>query len=332
MKCFNFCTLFDTNYSAQGLAMYKSLEKHCKDFHLYIFAFDETLPHILKKLHLKYATVIPLSEFEDEELLQVKPTRTRGEYCWTCSSSTILYCIEKYNLSQCTYIDSDLFFFSDPSILIEEMNENEDVLITSHRYTPEYDQTATSGKYCVQFMTFRNTDNGLRILRWWRNACLEWCYNRLEDGKFGDQKYLDDWPKRFKGVHELNNLGGGVAPWNMQQYEFYKNNSSIEGTELDTHRNFNLIFFHFHGLRCYRKGLLREYRYTDYTLPRSTRKTIYNSYLPHLILSHYRIKMIFPKANCSYDQRIEYPTYKRWFKEIFLRLKNHKKGYLYWIG
>jgi hypothetical protein len=332
MAKYNFCTLFDTNYSAQGLAMYKSLKRYCKDFHLYIFAFDETLPHILKKIHPKHATVIPLSEFEDEELLKVKPTRTRGEYCWTCSSSTILYCIKKYDLSHCTYIDSDLYFYANPSILIEEMGESDDVLITSHRYTSDYDQTNTSGKYCVQFMTFKNTENGLNILRWWRNACLDWCYNRMEDGKFGDQKYLDDWPERFNGVHELEHLGGGVSPWNMQQYSFHRKKSGIEGTELDTQKHFNLIFFHFHGLRCHRKGLLREYRYTVYRLPRSVRKYIYNSYLPRLIWSHYRIRMISPRSNCSNDQKIEFPTYKRWFKEIFQRFRNHEKGYLYWIG
>ena len=332
MAKYNFCTLFDTNYSAQGLAMYKSLKKHCKDFHLYIFAFDETLPRILKRLHLKYATVIPLSEFEDEELLKVKPTRTRGEYCWTCSSSTILYCIEKYNLSHCTYIDSDLCFFANPAVLIEEMSDNEDVLITSHRYTSEYDQTSTSGKYCVQFMTFRNTENGLNILRWWRDACLEWCYNRFEDGRFGDQKYLDDWPQRFKGVHELKHLGGGVAPWNMQQYTFSKKNKIIKGTELASNTNFNLIFFHFHYLKCFHKGLLKEFRYTHYPLPDTVRKVIYNPYLLTLILCHYIIKSKSLRANCLNTKQIEYPTYYKWLKIIAQRIKRHEKEYLYWIG
>lgn len=38
---FNFCTLFDSYYLDKGIALYESLEKVCKDFHLYIFCFDK---------------------------------------------------------------------------------------------------------------------------------------------------------------------------------------------------------------------------------------------------------------------------------------------------
>ena len=85
----NFCTLFDSGYLSRGLAMYESLNRHCKDFHLYVFAFNDECFSVLKSLYLANMTVISLPEFEDEELLKVKPTRSRGEYCWTCSSSTI---------------------------------------------------------------------------------------------------------------------------------------------------------------------------------------------------------------------------------------------------
>ena len=47
-----------------------------------------------------------------------------------------------------------MFFYSNPRVLYDEMGANS-VLITEHRYTKEYDQSATSGKYCVQFVTFK---------------------------------------------------------------------------------------------------------------------------------------------------------------------------------
>ena len=244
----HFCTLFDSRYLSRGLAMYRSLEQHCASFHLYIFAFDDLSHQTLRMLHLPHATVISLSEFEDEQLLTVKPTRTAGEYCWTCTPSTIRYCIQTYELDACTYIDADLLFFADPSVLIEEMGDRS-VLITEHRYSPAYDQSATSGIYCVQFICFKNTEDGMRVLNWWRAACLEWCYNRIEDGKFGDQKYLDDWSDRFSGVHELQHLGGGVAPWNVQQYDFEYREGALTGKERSSGTEFPVIFYHYHGFR-----------------------------------------------------------------------------------
>ncbi len=48
----NFCTLFDSRYMSRGMAMYESLKKHCNNFHLYIFAFDDPCYNFFKKMHL----------------------------------------------------------------------------------------------------------------------------------------------------------------------------------------------------------------------------------------------------------------------------------------
>jgi hypothetical protein len=250
----NFCTLFNSTYLTRGLAMYYSLERHCPDFRLYILAFDQNCYDTLNALNLANATIISLDEFEDAELLQVKATRTATEYCWTCTPVSIAYCISRFKLDSCTYIDADLMFYSDPKALLDEMGERS-VLITEHRYTQQYDQSEISGKYCVQFVCFRNDQRGQKVLQWWKQACINWCYNRVEENKFGDQKYLDDWCERFEGVHELQHLGGGVAPWNMQQYEFSRKPDGLMGTELATGRTFDLVFFHFHGFRYHKTNV-----------------------------------------------------------------------------
>ena len=105
-----------------------------------------------------------------------------------------------------------------------------------------YDQTDTSGIYCVQFMYFKNNLEGKKILSDWRKQCIKWCYNRFENGKFGDQKYLDNWPQKYSKLHILNNLGGGVAPWNVQQYKVLKN---LKFLKLSNKTKFNLIFLSF---------------------------------------------------------------------------------------
>jgi hypothetical protein len=162
-----------------------------------------------------------------------------------------LYSIDKYNLESCIYVDADIYFYSDPQVLVDEMGDKS-VLITEHRYTPSYNLSTESGIYCVQFMVFRNDEKGRLVLNWWRDRCIEWCYARHEDGKFGDQKYLDDWLTRFEGVHSLQNLGGGVAPWNLEQYHFVNENGRLNGREIASGNKFDLIFYHFHSLRLYK--------------------------------------------------------------------------------
>lgn len=270
--------------------------------HLYVFAFDDKCYEILKKMNFSNLTVISLSEFEDEALLSIKPTRSRGEYCWTCTSSTILYCLEKLKLSNCTYIDADMFFYSNPKVLIDEMPKGKHVLITEHRYTPQYDKSKLSGKYCVQFMYFDNSKKGLEVLRWWRDRCLEWCYNRHEDGKFGDQKYLDDWLERFDCVHNLAHLGGGLAPWNIQRFEVLSSSEYIllklkdsrdlntpytEGGEIEP------VFFHFHGVKLYENGAA-IYAPKMYILNKMTRQTFYEPYLKKLQLAQEHLRSFDP--------------------------------------
>ena len=90
--------------------MYESLNDHSPDFNLYIFAFDDLTYEILLNLNLNNVTVVSNNEFETEELKEIKKARSKAEYCWTCTPSVISYVIEKYNVPDCTYLDSDLFF------------------------------------------------------------------------------------------------------------------------------------------------------------------------------------------------------------------------------
>ena len=250
---YNFCTLFDSNYLTRGLALHESMVKYIPDFKLFIFAFDDRSHKILTKMKLKNTVVISLKEFEYPRLLEVKPTRSVAEYCWTSTSSTVLYVLDRFGVDNCTYIDADICFYSSPEPIFTEMGDNS-ILLTEHRYSPRYNKEVKSGRYCVQFVTFKNDERGRKALTWWRDRCLEWCYDRYEDGKFGDQLYLDDWTERFEGVHVMQHLGGGLAAWNVQQYDFVEINGKLTGKELSSGQQFDVIFYHYHYLRFFKGG------------------------------------------------------------------------------
>jgi hypothetical protein len=315
----HFCTLFDSNYLSRALAMYVSLEKYCQDFMLYCIAFDEKCLTILTDLHLPKMTVISLHDFEDPELLRVKQTRTRQEYCWTCSSSSILYCIEKYNLSMCTYVDADLLFFGNPKILLDEIKDNS-IMLTEERLRENSEKIEKNGRYCVQFMPFKNDDRGIKALTWWRERCIEWCYNRLEDGKNGDQKYLDDWTERFQGVHVMENMGGGVAPWNMFQYNIEKENDRFFVKEKRTGKRWPFIFYHFHSTKIFNiwHTITAIYHPYDYDLDRAT-KEIYDIYATYIAKVWETIKTVDSDFRKGFNSFSEYTSYiKRKIRKLVI--------------
>jgi hypothetical protein len=237
--------------------MYDSLKAQTSDFHLFIFAFDELTDEILRTLKLDLVTVISLREFETSELKEVKKSRTIAEYCWTCTPSTISYVLKKYDVPECTYIDADLYFYSDPAVLISEMkDENKSVLITEHRFSPlpKLYEEKRAGRFCVQFITFLKEEKSMQVLEHWRKQCIDWCFSRYEDGKFGDQKYLDDWPLTYENIHILQHQGGGIAPWNLTQYFFKKSESSITGKIIKNGSEFNVVFFHFQYVKFLKDG------------------------------------------------------------------------------
>lgn len=235
----NFCTLFDSYYLHKGIALYLSLERVTSDFHLYVMAFDKNSYEKLKSFGFDKMTVEFLDDFETPELLAVKPSRNKAEYCWTAGPSVIYHFLIKYKLDKITYLDSDLFFLSDP-IVIEKESGDCSVVITEQGISEE--DAKKYGRYCVQYLTFKNDKDGLGALTWWRDACIDWCFQIMEPTRYADQKYLDEFPNRWNNVYVLKNLGAGIAPWNMNKYQYTNDSLTYKG------ESWPLVFFHMHGV------------------------------------------------------------------------------------
>jgi hypothetical protein len=264
----NYVTLFDSLFLPQGLALHISMERHIKNYVLWILCVDDEVYDVLTKLNLPNVRLLKLSKLETPELLKVKLTRSKGEYCWTLTPFAPRFVFEAdASVPRVTYLDADMWFRKNPASIFREFDvSDKHVLITDHNYSPEHDQSATSGQYCVQFMTF-NRNGGEVVRKWWEDRCIEWCFARFEDNKFGDQKYLDDWPVKFsREVYVLENQELLLAPWNATRFPYVKS-----------------ICWHFHGLRIVDIGNNKYgVENGDYPLPESTRCNVYEIYLVDL--------------------------------------------------
>lgn len=277
-----FCTLFNANYLDKGIALYESLRNVCKsDFKLYVLAMDDKCFQILKDFNKDNLCPINLIDFETQELLNIKKYRSAAEYCWTCTPSLIKHIIINYNPDYCTYLDADMYFYSNPYSIIEEMRErNATVQITGHRFYPDEFESKSKivGKYCVEFNTFKNEENSLMLLNIWIEQCIQHCSIDGDGIYWGDQKYMDNWVDNYDFVIETNNLGAGVAPWNIAQYSlFYNDNNSVKlicnGIICE------LMFYHFQGIKYIEEKTINISVYGRRGIDDKLVQLLYNNYL-----------------------------------------------------
>ena len=317
---YEFCTLFDRNYLARGLVLHQSLMTRGGDFNLRVFCMDDETARLLRLLDLPRLEIVSLEELEslDSGLAEVKATRSHVEFMWTATPAVCLAALARdLALREITYLDADLQFFDDPRPIFEESG-NCSVAIVPHRYAPRWQRyEATSGVYNVEWLTFRRDGAGLEALQWWRERCLEWCRAAPEDGKFGDQAYLNDWPQRFEGVHVLQHPGAGLAPWNLEAHcvvvDERTGQLAVDGSEL--------IFFHHHGVRLIENdGLLsrlgsslgvylstvhdgRRIRWrSGYPVTPEHKRLIWDPYMVQIMEANARIKDVEPTFTSGFER------------------------------
>lgn len=275
-----FCTYFDRRYLARGLALYESLSAHCAAFELWVLCMDDVAYTELAQRKLTNLHPIALAELEaaDPDLLAVKAERTAIEYYFTCTPALPLHIFRRsMQVDAVTYLDADLFFFADPAPLFAELGTGS-IAIIGHRFPPQLRCRVAYGIYNVGWITFRRDDNGLACLHWWRARCLEWCYDRVEAGRYADQKYLDRWPELFAGVVVLQHKGANLAPWNLANFALTLADRQVLVDEQP------LVCFHFHGLQQLQPWLYHPHL-ADYKLgPPSAllRRQIYAPYIQTL--------------------------------------------------
>lgn len=247
-----FCTYFDHRYLARGLVMFQSLKRHCPTARLWVLCLSPECHQALTQLGWDGLIPIRLEDFErdDEPLRVAKKNRSPVEYYFTCTPSLPLFVLKQNTeINLITYLDSDLLFYSDPEPVYQEMGGHS-IAIIAHRFPPQHKWMEKNGIFNVGWLTFRRDEEGLACLNWWRERCNEWCYDYFEEDRFGDQKYLDRFPKLFRRLKIIEHKGANLAAWNLRNYRLYQRDGVLLVDDKP------LMFFHFQGLRKIAPGVV----------------------------------------------------------------------------
>lgn len=278
-----YCTYFDHRYAPRGVAMIRSLRRHSPDAEVFVLCLNDVAVTLLKELQEPGVAIVRLAELEaaDSELADARSDgRSIVEFFYTCTPSLIRHVFAKSQAEFVTYLDSDLWFFSDPQALYDEMGSSS-VLIIPHRYPPwRRDRYIQYGEFNVGWLTFRRDDAALVCLNWWRSRCLEWCRAQVDEAndRYADQRYLNRFSGQFSGVHVLEHPGANLAPWNIDHHilTFGQGVPLVDGRPL--------VFFHFHALKRIAASVFKT-PFADYgiALTRQMRTEIFLPYLFALV-------------------------------------------------
>lgn len=215
-----FCTSIESNQLFKAMALYYSLTRQAPGSALWVLCRDPATERVFADLPLPGLQALGLAELEAAEprLRVVRPDRTSIEYGYTCIPALLWHLLTRApDVGAITHLDADVWFLADPARVFEE-SVTGSITITPRRLPELRRDLARRGLYDSSWLTFMDDRVGREALAWWRNRCMEWCQDRVEDGKYAHVGYLDDWPTRFEGVHVMANPGAAVAPWNVAEH------------------------------------------------------------------------------------------------------------------
>lgn len=276
------CTLFDSFFLAQGLALIRSVERNSSiDIFWIVLAMDKPTFKVLKSLKKNNLHLLDINDFPDLELKLVRANRPWHEFCWTATPCLLKYCL---SISEpgtlVAYIDADCFFFGDIVEICEPFSDGVNIAIHEHRFSPDRsDWLAKSGRFNVGVVAGVKSDEFCKCIDRWRSQVLHRSDVDPQTGHCGDQGYLNEWPNLYTSLYIYESPGIGLAPWNIKNYKI---KSEDEQFEID---NRPLIFFHFSAIEfiSFSRNLALFVCATGYLKMKGGEKQIYRKYVKELM-------------------------------------------------
>lgn len=211
----DFMMLFDRQYSDEGLICLNSIKAQSATSAVYVLCLQDMIagdveaaggiPLLIQNLEAKFPSI----------------GRKRYERPWAPYTQSVKPFLPEYIYSEypeadvLTYVDSDFYFWGDPSEITTEFADYSFMVTTRGRHSECF--------FNGGCFTCRNDRYALEFLAWWQSQCIEWClWGPGPNGAFGEEGYLNiirTEPERFANTHVCAHPGINTAPWNVAEYD-----------------------------------------------------------------------------------------------------------------
>lgn len=309
-----YCTIFDDNYLARALALYESLMRVNEAATFAFFCIDAKSAGLLTALKLERSIVLTHDEFATAQLLELRASRSQGEYCWTCKPFALLYLMRSVPKADwVVYVDTDMMFFADPDEALPAPDAH--YLLAPHGFHSGFAaHEKSAGKHNAGYVAVRCSRQGEQAIAWWKDRCVESCSVIPTATTFADQKYLDRFAELFPFGVSAHHKGLNVAPWNIENFSVKTHAGRVHVDDVP------LLLYHFQGLQLFDNGTASLY-IGDMRIRDVLRVNIYQPHLLALLRAFASIKAVDPTFASGLGKRRKYlgNVVKRAFKTLTKR-------------
>lgn len=219
-------TVCNSDFLAQARTLADSFRED--DFDFYVGCTD-LASHTLNSTESKIEVIGADKLLNQEEFRKLK-YRNIVEFCTAIKPFTLSFLLGR-GYENIFYFDPDIFIYN-TKFIFDLSRDSASINLTPHSIKPENCfmqelKRTEFGIFNLGFLHVKNDINGAELCKWWKQRCLDDCYDDIASGVFTDQKFFDLVPALFDNVRVLRRLDLNLAYWNFALYEPLINPESV---------------------------------------------------------------------------------------------------------
>lgn len=278
-------TICSNNYLGQAKALGDSLLKTNPDYKFFIGLVDTLSPDINYESEIGHLIIpakdIGIASFDDlwkrYNIIELN----------TCVKPFYLEYFTDQNpdLTHLMYFDPDTFIYGNLCDIEDELNGDIEIILTPHILTPipldgkmpNEHLFLNFGTYNLGFIGIKNPKNNMFFFKWWGERTYQMGFDRVSEGLFVDQLWMNFTPIFQNNVVVSKNFGLNMGPWNLHERYLTKNQKWV------VNENTELVFYHFSNYKYDSPEILANY-YDRFTFcDRNDLAVLYKDYLDILL-------------------------------------------------
>ncbi|RZK32809.1 MAG: hypothetical protein EOO63_00160 [Hymenobacter sp.] len=284
-------TICSNNYLAQASVLIESFKKFHPDFYFAVGLVD-VMSAAVDYAAIQADEILPIADLTQYKVQELFDKYNIVELNTAVKPFVFQYYIEKFtDVEVLYYFDPDLKFFADINYVTQQL-ETASIVLTPHIMEPiprdgkvlNDQEFLNYGLYNLGFLGLnpRHPD-APALLAWWGDRTFHLGYDRVAQGLFVDQLWMNLAPLFYQDVVILRDNGLNMGPWNLHERRLAAIDPNT-GRVLLTNGD-QLRFYHFSSFRFKTPDYLSHSdRFTMADMGPLQR--LYNDYLADVLLHH----------------------------------------------